>query len=104
MGSFVENCLEIAANKFRTFGFSDIQIEQLLSSGKRDLESEIAKLERLLDSDIPDIDKINQTLHALKGLLYNMGNTEAGDKMAELKENAGTPEQIGKIRKALENG
>jgi hypothetical protein len=103
MGRFIEESLNIAAEKFKKFGFSDIQIEQLLASGKRDLEGEVAKLEILLEDETPDIEKINKILHALKGLLYNMGNTEAGDKMADLKEGTGRPEQIEMIRNILKN-
>jgi hypothetical protein len=101
MGSFIEKSLEIADEKFKSFGFSDTQREQLLASGRRDLEKEISRLEELLASNEPDIASINQTLHALKGLLYNMGNTEAGDIMAELKDDAGRPDQLKKIREIL---
>ena len=101
MGTFIDESLEIAAEKFKAFGFSQVQIEQLLSSAKRDLEAEVGKLEELLRADSPDTAMINQSLHALKGLLYNMGHTEAGDKMAELRNDAGREDQIVKIRETL---
>jgi hypothetical protein len=104
MGGLVEKSLDIAAKKFQKFGFSDIQIEQLLSSAKRDLEGEVLKLEELLEMHKPDIGEINHTLHAIKGLLYNMGHTEAGDQMAELKDDDSVQKKIEKIRKVLNSG
>ena len=104
MSGLVEKSLDIAEEKFKNFGFSDVHITQLLSSAKRDLEGEIVKLEEALNSQEPDIEKINHMLHALKGLLYNMGNIEAGDTMTELKNDSTVSEKIEKIRRTLYDG
>ncbi|WP_041672662.1 hypothetical protein [Sulfurovum sp. NBC37-1] len=101
MEKLITETMLIASEKFQNFGFKKEQIEQLLTSGKRDLEEESEKLKILLDERTPDIEKINQSLHALKGLLYNLGNMEAGDIMADLKNNLDTAKQIEKIKKIL---
>jgi hypothetical protein len=97
----MKESLQIATEKFKSFGFNDAQIEQLLTSATQDIKREIEKLYPLLESDTADIQKINQSLHALKGLLYNMGNTEAGDKMAALVNDDTLGEQIADIKKIL---
>jgi hypothetical protein len=101
MSQVIEESLQIAAEKFKAFGFNEAQIEQLLASAKADLDKEIERLRPLLQSDTPDIEKINQVLHALKGLFYNMGNTKAGDIMADLKNGSEEAGQIDAIKKTL---
>jgi phenylalanyl-tRNA synthetase beta subunit len=101
MDQFVEESLQIAAEKFKAFGFKEAQIEKLLASARQDLEKEIGRLRELLGCHEPDTEKVNQVLHALKGLLYNMGNTEAGDLMSDLKNGSDGVGQIEAIKKIL---
>ena len=101
MDKFIAQNMEIATKKFLSFGFKKEQIEQLLTSGRRDLEQEIGKLKILLSDAAPDTKKINQSMHALKGLLYNLGNTEAGDVMTDLGSDMDTAKQIVKIKEML---
>ena len=104
MEHVIEETLRIAKEKFSEFGFKDDQIEQLLASGKRDLLGELEKLKSLLDSEPYDIEKINKSLHALKGLFFNMGNTETGDIMTDLRKGSDPDESIRKIKTFLEEG
>jgi len=101
MSSIIEESLQIATKRFEGFGFQPAQIEQLLISARRDMEKEIATLTALLEEEHVDMERINQSLHALKGLLYNVGNTEAGDLMIELKSDTNQEEALEKIRKRL---
>jgi hypothetical protein len=104
MDQVIEETLEIAKKKFISFGFKEEQITQLLASGKRDLEKELSKLATLLEEDTYNFEQINQSLHALKGLFFNMGNTVAGDMMAELRKNDDPQASIDKIRQFLGEG
>ncbi len=99
--ALVEESLQIAAKKFEGFGFQEEQIEKLLLSGKRDLEAEIEKLMQLLSADEPEKAEIDKALHALKGLFYNLGNTEAGDKMNALREDESLQLQIETLQAVL---
>ncbi len=101
MNTLVEESLQIAAKKFEKFGFQEEQVEKLLLSGKRDLEAEIGKLMQLLSEPEPEKEAIDKSLHALKGLLYNLGNIEAGDKMNDLREDVSLHVQIEKLQKVL---
>jgi len=101
MNTLVEESLQIAAEKFENFGFQEEQIEKLLLSGRRDLEAEMEKLMQLLSEPKPEKEAIDKSLHALKGLLYNLGNVEAGDKMNDLREDESLTAQIEKLQAVL---
>jgi hypothetical protein len=101
MERLINETLQIARERFAAFGFKEEQIQKLLESGKQDLEKEIRKLNSLIEEENLDINLLNQTLHALKGLLYNMGNTKAGDIMTDLKNETGDKECIAKIKREI---
>ncbi len=101
MEELINETLRIASEKFLTFGFKEEQIEQLLASGKRDLGKELEKLKALVEEEPADIEKINKTLHALKGLFYNMGNTDAGDRMSDLRNEDEAEKEIETIKTLL---
>lgn len=102
MHNLTRETLAIAQKRFETFGFQEDQIEKLLISGRDDLEKEIGKLQHLLKEEKNNLSNINQTLHALKGLLYNMGNNAAGDMMNELRDQLEDAETIQKIKRLIE--
>ena len=86
MDKLINETVEIARKHFQGFGFEDEQIVPLLEAGKRDLTKELDKLRTLVANERIDIDVLNLSLHALKGLLLNMGNSEVADKLNELRE------------------
>lgn len=86
MEQLINETVEIARQHFKGFGFEDQQIEPLLAAGERDLRKELDKLRFLLEKERVDIDSINLSLHGLKGLLLNMGNTTVADKLVELRQ------------------
>jgi len=103
MEKLIDETLQIAKTRFVSFGFEESQTEALLISAKRDLSKVIVQLEDLLKKDSCDIEQINKSLHALKGLLYNMGNMEAGDQIVELSkcmDEEGLKSRIKKIIKS----
>jgi hypothetical protein len=102
MERLIDETMQIAQKKFAAFGFKEEQIKKLLDSGRRDLEKEIGKLKSLIEEENVSIDQLNQSLHALKGLLYNMGNTDAGDIMMDIQTDSSIPDHIEKIKKVLE--
>ncbi len=102
MYRLVEESLRIAKERFGSFGFSEEQTAQLLASGRRDLESELKILEGLLSATTPDIEAIDKSLHALKGLLLNLGNREAADMMNSLREGDDLTSNIERIRSMLD--
>ncbi len=101
MNGLIKESLDIAAKKFKGFGFSDEQIEQLLASGKRDLEKETARLRDILLEEPIDMEALSSVLHALKGLLYNMGNDTVGDMMVEMRSHEITADEIETLKKLV---
>ena len=85
MRTLIDKTLHIAKERFTSFGFNETQIDALLASAQEDLGEVLAQLQNLLEDETASAKQLGQTLHALKGLFYNMGNTEAGDLMVELE-------------------
>jgi len=98
MSDLIEQTLHMATAKFKKFGFQDAQISQLIESGKKDLEREIQKLVSILSSDTLDFEALNNSLHALKGLLLNMGNDTIANKLIELRNGEDSDTKITEIK------
>ncbi len=75
----------IAYDYLKAFGFAEEQIIPLVDQAKKDLQENLTKLEILLHEDTISIDDINHVLHALKGLLFNLGNHELAEKLNEIR-------------------
>jgi len=74
----------LAFDYFKAFGFDDKQIAQLIMQGKKDLHKELKKLKILLHTDTISYTDINNVLHSLKGLLFQLGNHTVSDKLNEV--------------------
>jgi len=86
MKNIISKTEVIAYDYFKDFGFNEDQINSLIIQGKKDLHKELTKLETLLiHADTVSIDDINNILHALKGLLFQMGNHELAEKLNEIR-------------------
>ena len=102
MEKLIDETVEIARKRFGEFGFSDDQVVKLLESGKRDLVKEFGKLQKLLEEEPEDIKAINLSMHAIKGLLLNMGNMALADKFIELRQEGESRNIITEIKTLLE--
>lgn len=101
MEKVINETVEIARKHFEMFGFEEEQIVPLLASGKRDLEKELKKLQNVLEDELKNIDTINLSLHALKGLFLTMGNNIVADKLIELRQESDDTLNINEIKVAL---
>lgn len=102
MERIINETMVIAHQHFKKFGFENEQIVPLLESGKRDLTKELTKLQKLLEEEVIDIDKINLSTHALKGLFLTMGNVTVADKLIEIRYDSETTHMITKIKLLLD--
>ena len=75
----------IAFDYLKAFGFADEQINTLIGQGKRDLHKELTRLQTLIHAETIFYKDINNVLHALKGLLFQLGNHEVADQLNEIK-------------------
>jgi hypothetical protein len=86
MKNIINKTEVIAYDYFKDFGFNEDQINSLIIQGKKDLHKELTKLETLLiHADTVSVDDINNILHALKGLLFQMGNHDLAEKLNEIR-------------------
>ncbi len=79
MKEIVKESAETARVYFQKFGFEPEKIEPLLEAGKRDLEKELSILENLKNEEPFPLEEVEYTLHAIKGLLFNMGHNTAAE-------------------------
>ncbi len=101
MEKLINETVKIAHKHFKEFGFEDEQIVSLLESGKRDLTKELDKLQKLLEKEPIEIDTINLSLHALKGLFLTMGNIAVADRLIELRQESEYARIITEIKELL---
>ncbi|RRS30897.1 MAG: hypothetical protein P794_05180 [Epsilonproteobacteria bacterium (ex Lamellibrachia satsuma)] len=90
----------IAYNYLKAFGFPEEQITPLVDQAKKDLQENLTRLETLLHEDKVSIDEVNSVLHALKGLLFNLGNHALAEKLNEIRshpESEATLEEISRL-------
>ncbi len=73
----------LAVESLKAFGFSDEQVDPLVTQGKKDLRIALTKLQLLLKADTIDYDEVSNVLHALKGLLFQLGNHDVAEKLTE---------------------
>ncbi len=74
-----------AHDYLRAFGFSDEQIAPLVNQTRKDLENEYEKFLRLTQRHPCPVPELNDVLHALKGLLFHMGNHAMAERLNELR-------------------
>ena len=85
----------------KAFGFQKEQITPLVEQGKKDLQVNLAKLKILLQENTILINEINNVLHALKGLLFNLGNHELAKKLDETKSHLESEVNLKEISQLL---
>jgi len=86
MSHLIDETLEIARSRFSAFGFDEAQMERLLASGERDLRQELNRLQELLSEPSISAEKIAFSLHAVKGLVANLGNDALASRIQTLEE------------------
>jgi hypothetical protein len=91
----------IAYDYLKAFGFKDEQITLLIIQGKKDLHKELTKLEALLHADVVSLDNINDVLHALKGLLFQLGNHKLAEKLNEIRSHLDSEVTLKQISQLL---
>lgn len=87
----------IAFDYLKAFGFADEQVNTLIIQGKKDLRKELTKLQTLLHAEVVSYDDINNILHALKGLLFQLGNHNVADQLGEIRSQLDSETALKKI-------
>jgi len=86
MKHIIDETETIAYDHLKGFGFNDEQMKALIHQGKIDLQKELSKLKALLtDTEQLSLDEINNSLHALKGLFFQLGNHQVAEQLNEIR-------------------
>jgi len=94
--------IEITTTKYLSdVGFEMEQIESLITKGKRDLTKVLQNLKNTLDETPMSIDDLDHSLHALKGLLFQLGNNELAEKVNDARSYSGDKTVISELKKLL---
>ncbi|GEM_PF-1160263 len=75
-------------------GFGEEQIDPLIDQAKKDLYRELARMDRIRRSKAPDIAELDRALHAIKGLLFNLGNHELAEKLEGVRAETDAPQKM----------
>ncbi len=101
MQKIIDQTEKTARNYFSSFGFAEEQISALIATGKKDLQDKLSELETLLDAPETTTEELNSVLHALKGLLFQLGNKEVGEQINEIRSRLDDQAVLDEIRKIL---
>lgn len=85
MRNVIKQTEEMGIAYLKAFGFSDEQVNPLVIIGTKDINNTLEKIEVLLEEVHPSIETLNNLLHALKGLLFQMGNHALAEKINEMR-------------------
>lgn len=98
----IDETLELAREECEKFQFDTAQTEKMIQAGKRDLQRELNRLEKVIREHPLRLEQIHHSLHALKGLFLFMGNHAASEKCGQL-EQYGDALVEEEVRKLLSN-
>jgi hypothetical protein len=71
----------------KEFGFDDDELEPVIDKGLTDLEMSIGSLSLCMESpESCTKEKLDGVLHGLKGLLFQLGNHDAANKVERLRD------------------
>lgn len=101
MYRLIEQTERIGYEYLTGFGFDEDSVMKLLQQARRDLLNEMTKLENLLDSEDIAFEEINNVLHALKGLLFQVGNHEVAEQINEIRSHLASQPALDEIRNLL---
>ncbi len=103
MNKIIDETEVVAYEYLKAFGFSDEQIAPLILQAKKDLIKTLNQLEIALNSDEVSVEEVNNGLHALKGLLFHLGNHALADQLNEVRTHLESESDFKKISQLLFN-
>jgi hypothetical protein len=103
MTYLIDQTLVIANKYLQDFGFSEEQVQGLLVQAERDLTKELIRAQDVFEAEPVDHEAVNSVLHAIKGLLFSLGNREMAEKIEALREEDAQSQDILEIKMLLFN-
>jgi len=103
MKNIIHETEHLAYAYLKGFGFEDEQITPLVELGKKNLSEALSNLKKLLDKDTYSIKELDDALHALKGLLLQLGNTQLAQELNAIRLELNNPKTVTSIEALLFN-
>ncbi len=86
MRKIIQEIEGTARSYFQQFGFAEEEITALTAQGKRDLETNLNTLASMLTRSGRTMAEEDSILHALKGLMLQLGDTARAETINEVRE------------------
>ena len=104
MKQIIDETVGIAYAYLATFAFTKSQVETLVNQGQNELYSTLEKFVTLQTSEsITDsnIEEVNEILHALQGLFFQMGDENMAEKLYEIQATDNVSCRLAEMNKLL---
>ena len=101
MQNIISKTERIAVEYLTGLGFSREQVTPLLDQARKDMEEEFGRLEMLRHAPVPDSEALDRSLHAIKGLLFNLGNHELAEKLEALRHEEDLQRMLPELERVL---
>jgi hypothetical protein len=102
MQKIIDKTEKIAIEYLTGMGFGEEQVVPLINQAKKDLETEFARLESIQNSPSPEAEALDRSLHALKGLLFNLGNHDLAKKLEAIRAEHDVTRMLSDLDRVLE--
>ncbi|MEA1953633.1 MAG: hypothetical protein U9O24_04525 [Campylobacterota bacterium] len=99
MKNIINNTKHIAHEHLKGFGFADEQITPLVEMGIKNLTETLTNLKILLDDESLSLEKLDDALHAIKGLLLQLGNADLAEALNAIRLDLSNPNTVTSISK-----
>jgi len=97
MRQIIERTQQVAYDYLKAFGFEEDKVTNIVNKGVKELEKSFAKLQGLVSDREFDIDELDNVLHSIKGILFQLGNSKDGELVDELRDTVDHSNAIEKI-------
>ena len=101
MKRIIKQTEETAYAYLSEFGFDDEQIMPLIEKGTRDLSRITSEVEVLLNQNPISWNEVDDALHALKGLLFHLGNNPIAEQIDKVRLNPKVDSSVEALRNLL---
>jgi len=101
MRQIIERTMQVAYDYLKAFGFEEDKVDATVHKGITELESAFEKLKVLVDCKNFDIEEIDNVLHSIKGILFQLGNSQDGNTVDALRGEIDSSNALKKIEEFI---
>ena len=101
MREIVKNISDFAKEYFTNFGLSKEEISYLVDKAINDLDRLIDETEEILKEDNIDFERLDKNLHAIKGLILQLGSEKLANEINSFRDAIDKDETLYRLKKLL---